>query len=1014
MTNRPKQQSSPFSTGGGGYTFEHCVQTAFAVYMLSGGYVPGLPLWPIQKIKLQGRIAGYETDDCIIEVQDPQNHEKVRKQLISIKHEVSITKTDSNFREVIRAAWQDFKNPEVFTQGRDSIALVTGPLKKADIDHVRPLLEWARTSATGIEFFTKVETGGFSSEQKRKKLSVLKYAIFEASEGDQVDDEEIWEFLKCFNLYGYDLDQSSGSHLSLLKGMIWLASLEDSNPDAIWAQLLEFVSQSDASSGTLTVATIPDGIKSHFLPNVRIGDTADIRRLKDHGDYILRPIILKIGEAHIDRQHFIDKIVDLSESSNFIFVTGPRGCGKSAVIKEFAQHIKDRYPVYCLRAEDLDKSHLDAVFTAIGINLTLKELSHRFASMPNRYLILESLEKVLELEYPYAFINLLNFLQESPGWTVIASGRDYAYQQICFHYLDLLKVHWSPIVVADFTDDEYQNLSEKEPLFEHFKGNNNILPLLKNPFLADLAYRVLKSGTRFNPSDGELAFRNAVWQDVIRDESHRAGGLHLKRGITFSEVALKRAREMRFGIEADQFDVEALASLEHDGLIFRDSNTNLVGPAHDVLEDWAIENHIESAYREHAGSLSNFMDEIGHEPAMLRAFRLWLHFKLRVDEDTADLKSFIHSSLQPAVLPTGVQNEVITAILKGEDPFGLLCMLHETLFENDAELLKRFCFMLRLTCKAPSPFYSQLAGEAYKKAVEFLFLAPHGNGWNAIIYFLFKYLEEAPEELTPHILPVLSEWSINVNIKDEPSETHHKVGLIALCILNKLKHGYGPDTHEALLKIIFRVVESIELEFREVMEADVFGESDAQGKGPLPYVDKLCEMGLLGLDSVFLSKHIPDLVERLGWQTWLLSDNGKKDHYNPMDIEVYFGLEHYGHGADFFPPSGIKGPFHALLRWNPNRGLDFIIKLCNYAAEKYMKSGLDSGAKTTVELELNDGKVVLKHCSERLWFGYRSTSVLPYLLQSGLMALENWLIELAENEVETNLLDVIDYIFRNR
>jgi hypothetical protein len=66
MSNGATQLSNPFSTGGGGHNFENNVQSAFVVLMLSGGVVPCLPPLPIRQIILQGKYAGYDTDDFIV------------------------------------------------------------------------------------------------------------------------------------------------------------------------------------------------------------------------------------------------------------------------------------------------------------------------------------------------------------------------------------------------------------------------------------------------------------------------------------------------------------------------------------------------------------------------------------------------------------------------------------------------------------------------------------------------------------------------------------------------------------------------------------------------------------------------------------------------------------------------------------------------------------------------------------------------------------------------------------
>jgi hypothetical protein len=65
-----KQLSNSFSTGGGGTRFEANIQAAFVTLMLSGGYAPCLPTWPIVKLKLQGAVDGYATDDLIVFIEN--------------------------------------------------------------------------------------------------------------------------------------------------------------------------------------------------------------------------------------------------------------------------------------------------------------------------------------------------------------------------------------------------------------------------------------------------------------------------------------------------------------------------------------------------------------------------------------------------------------------------------------------------------------------------------------------------------------------------------------------------------------------------------------------------------------------------------------------------------------------------------------------------------------------------------------------------------------------------------
>lgn len=214
-----KKLSNPFSTGGGGVQFETHVQASFVVLMLTGGFAPCMPCWPISKIKLQGKFAGYDTDDLIVFVEEADCNQK-RKILGQIKHSISITENNKVFGEVIRAAWNDFNNASLFSKGKDSFVLITGPLSTTDINDISFILEWARHSENADEFIKKVELTNFSSQRKRNKLKAFKTNLNNANGGNPISDEDIFQFLKHFHLLGYDLDIKAGVTLSLLHSII--------------------------------------------------------------------------------------------------------------------------------------------------------------------------------------------------------------------------------------------------------------------------------------------------------------------------------------------------------------------------------------------------------------------------------------------------------------------------------------------------------------------------------------------------------------------------------------------------------------------------------------------------------------------------------------------------------------------------------------------------------------------------------------------------------------------------
>jgi hypothetical protein len=275
MSLDEKELSNPFSTGGGGVNFETRVQTAFLALMVTRGFSPCLPLWPITKIKLQGKYEGYDIDDLIVFAESPGGDRSARL-IGQIKHSISITQGDKVFGEVIQAAWSNFNNPKTFREGNDAIALITGPLSATDITDVRTILEWARHSEDAADFTTKVGQANFSSDSKRKKLKAFKHHLKRTNGSMDVSDDKLWRFMKSFYLLGYDLDVKAGITLSLLQSLIGQYSQE--NARALWLQLMDEVQSANQNAGTIKLDSLPEDLKSAFKKKVIETIPADFTR----------------------------------------------------------------------------------------------------------------------------------------------------------------------------------------------------------------------------------------------------------------------------------------------------------------------------------------------------------------------------------------------------------------------------------------------------------------------------------------------------------------------------------------------------------------------------------------------------------------------------------------------------------------------------------------------------------------------------------------------------------------
>jgi len=191
---------------------------------------------------------GFETDDIVVHVESSSGLQA--KMIGQIKSSIRFNNSNVDFKNMIRDAWLDFNNKNVFHEEADVIALLCGPLTETDTSNVRPLLEHARQAENATDFHIKP-----MSKKQKEKLEIFKTALDEAN-GSDVGEDELWRFLKSFYVLIYDLD-IEGIVLSLLKTLIY----NDAN--VIWARIVENVTYRNFG-GQITIDNIPDDIREAF------------------------------------------------------------------------------------------------------------------------------------------------------------------------------------------------------------------------------------------------------------------------------------------------------------------------------------------------------------------------------------------------------------------------------------------------------------------------------------------------------------------------------------------------------------------------------------------------------------------------------------------------------------------------------------------------------------------------------------------------------------------------------
>ena len=163
--------SSPYATGGGGIKLEHEIGALYLAPLLAEDIPPGIGAGTIQKIQFQALHTKMLVDDLVINTIDGKTE---RITAYQIKHSLTFSDSDSEFKAVVKDCWATFvgKTRFHFNPETDFVGIGIGVFQQK-FEHLQILLEWARTSLTSEEFLNKAYMPKFSSKEKDSFLTLL-------------------------------------------------------------------------------------------------------------------------------------------------------------------------------------------------------------------------------------------------------------------------------------------------------------------------------------------------------------------------------------------------------------------------------------------------------------------------------------------------------------------------------------------------------------------------------------------------------------------------------------------------------------------------------------------------------------------------------------------------------------------------------------------------------------------------------------------------------------------------
>lgn len=1001
---------SVFSMGSGGATYEHHVQAAYLLAMILQMEVPLVTKGKICEVAFQTTSRGYATDDLMVIVDLGAGSQQ--KILGQIKHNIALTENNEVFTEVITAFWKDFNNGD-FNKNKDRLLLVKSNLTNNDKNHIAILLDWASTHKDENDFYKEVER----IEVKKQHLNIFENLLEKANDGKSVSKKDIWQFLKSMALIGLDFGIETSTALNNSLNLITLTKATDCNLSSIeiWNSLLALAANYNQNGGALTYDSSKQlDIYKHFNPSVFDSTYQSLSKLQGDSSIIIEPFTSSIEDFHLDRSEKLEELSTVSTRHQFTIVSGNAGAGKSALLKDYIERYYDNAEVFVFKAEQFNEAALPHVFTKLGVNDSITDVISSIGYLKDKLIVVDSLEKLLEANPENAFQQFLAQIKGHKDVKVVFTSRAYAVNLILQKY----HIPKTGIVEIELLSDLELDLAKKHfPSLEPYFDNPGLKEILRSPKYLEFAVRTIGVQDFKVENLSIVEFKSKLWSHIIEKSTITGIGLARKRGKAFSNIALKRAQLMRLFVEPDDgIDEAAVEALLDDHILYKSKDDYQFSPSHDILEDWALVKHI-SKLRSDAISVDDFFSKIGGQPALRRAFRLWVEDYLIEDPDS--IVAIIRDTINNDQIERYWVDEILVAVFRSKDASVFFQKFKSDLLADNAVFLNRCILLARTACKEYG------TGSESNKSI----LVPIGDVWKELLEFIAENLGAIPH-LRDSIFLLLMDWELryifdsdNLSVKGIDACKN-----IVLQFIDQIEAGdefwlnkVSRDTYtiQQLINLLFELAPNAKSEIEAFL-----GRANAKKDTPWrlqKFYDAVIKIALGGVRNQNLVKELPKLLVSLTETNW---KEQPKEEVKEVKIDGHRRIssflpeprpkkeESWGIADSKFEyyPSGIYKTFiTTLFSTKPIEAFAFLVDFVNYSVDYLAQSkyGQEKPLES-VTLLFEDGRTRVIYGDLDLWIAYRGlgTQVHP-LIESLLMSLERYLLQLAstENEMAKKLLE---------
>lgn len=1002
--------SNPFSTSGGGVTFEQLVGASYLVSLLASEIPRGLDWGITEEVKFQYRWSGCLLDDVVITSTDGL---RKRKLAIQVKTNLTFSDAPSNklFARVIEDCWKTFTNSLgwEFNQNIDRIGIGIGVHQNKVENHFKPLLEWARTSRDETVFIQKVSISKFSSREKQEYLNIIRN-LLKKIKGSEISDYEIWRFLRCLVVVHFDLT-NAGSRDSTYcwnKLLDQLKNRDEGQARLLFNSLTSYVAEYARSAGSFEIKTLRDKIPGSIVLKDQINLISEISHLRDHSNIVLESITDTIGgKIHLPRTEILNQIEASIKKSQIVVINGEPMVGKSVLLKLLANRLRSDGEIIALSVERFSGATLEIFLHNIHIQRDLQSVLSGIGNAPLRCILIDGLEKAVDEDKKRILNDLIiairkynDSILEKGGhkdsfWRVVFTCRLSETRNILVHLetrRNLMDNSLSIIKVEALQDEEIEEVVSQLPKLKDLASMGHLKDIFSRPLILDILTlpEIVLPPDSVPSTLSESWLLEWFWKEVIRlADGRRPGrGEPDKREHLLMCIARESLKGNRSLTIRDDTDSDAVSGLVSDRILIRENNNFRF--THDVLEDWTLT----TLFKRNEDKIIGFLTETIEPLRLINAFRLYASGLLEVEQSTTAWFNLLSSFEKTSTLSPRWNQIILTAPLFSPLLVEILPKLQSYLFNNEGVLLSSLLKALRTICVQPDPeaFYV-LGGLPQEQLEKYLayWSIPVWKQWVPIVQMVLQNPDVIKDEVLFEFSHIAEKWMKNT----EKSQLFRKeIAELSLKILSDgMLQSHEVEPKNQNIKSVLWAADCIPDMVDDFIKQKALRDRESKNygfeelildEGWIPICKYLPQTAIDILEAILCEKIEPD---RFGSYYHLFTDMGIKYTYK------------------WSPPTYLKGPFLGFLRFYPDVGLELIHRIINHATQCWkIREESERNRKPIpqiVKLEKDNVKV---YGDELVYSWYRYPSVAPVTITCALMALEYWMNEQIKNGDDSKVL----------